>query len=44
MYFSKGQLADSNAQFVRRAVELVKTGGREVATADYVRERLGVER
>ena len=43
VYFSKGQLAESNAQFVRRAVDLVRTGGREVASADYVRERLGVE-
>lgn len=43
VYFSKGQLADSNAQFVRRAVELVTTAGREVASPDYVRERLGVE-
>jgi 3-keto-5-aminohexanoate cleavage enzyme len=43
VYFSKGQLAESNAQFVRRAVDLVTTGGREVASADYVRERLGVE-
>ena len=44
VFFSKGQLAESNAQFVRRAVDLVKTGGREVASPDYVRERLGVER
>jgi uncharacterized protein (DUF849 family) len=43
VYFSKGQLAESNAQFVRRAVDLVTTGGHEVASADYVRERLGVE-
>jgi 3-keto-5-aminohexanoate cleavage enzyme len=42
VYFSKGVLADSNAQFVRRAVDLVETAGREVATPDYVRERLGV--
>jgi 3-keto-5-aminohexanoate cleavage enzyme len=43
VYFSKGQLAESNAQFVRRAVDLVRTSGRELATADDVRERLGVE-
>ena len=42
VYFRKGELAESNAQFVTRAVELVHAAGREVATADYVRERLGV--
>jgi 3-keto-5-aminohexanoate cleavage enzyme len=42
VYFARGQLAESNAQFVRRAVELVQTAGREVATPAYVRERLGV--
>jgi 3-keto-5-aminohexanoate cleavage enzyme len=43
VYFQKGELAESNAQFVRRAVELVRTAGREVATADDVRARLGIE-
>lgn len=42
VYFHKGVLAESNAQFVRRAVELVHAAGREVATPRYVRERLGV--
>jgi 3-keto-5-aminohexanoate cleavage enzyme len=42
VFFAKGQLAESNAQFVRRAVELVHASGREVATPDWVRERLGV--
>jgi len=42
VYFRKGELAQSNAQFVRRAVELVHAAGREVASPDYVRERLGV--
>ena len=42
VYFRKGELAESNAQFVTRAVELVHAAGREVATANYVRERLGV--
>lgn len=42
VYFHKGQLAESNAQFVRRAVDLVGAAGREVATPGYVRERLGV--
>jgi uncharacterized protein (DUF849 family) len=43
VYFHKGQLADSNAQFVHRAVELVHAAGREVASPDYVRQRLGVK-
>lgn len=42
VYFRKGELAQSNAQFVRRAVELVHAAGRDVATPAYVRERLGV--
>lgn len=42
VYFRRGELARSNAQFVTRAVDLVHTAGREVATPDYVRERLGV--
>jgi 3-keto-5-aminohexanoate cleavage enzyme len=42
VYFSKGVLAESNAQFVRRAVNLVHLVGREVATPDDVRERLDV--
>jgi uncharacterized protein (DUF849 family) len=42
VYFEKGKLAKSNAQFVERAVELVHAAGREVATPDDVRERLGV--
>ena len=43
VYFHKGQLAESNAQFVRRAVELVHAAGREVASPAYVRQRLGVK-
>jgi 3-keto-5-aminohexanoate cleavage enzyme len=42
VYFRKGELASSNAQFVTRAVELVHTAGREVATPSDVRARLGV--
>jgi 3-keto-5-aminohexanoate cleavage enzyme len=42
VYFEKGVLADSNAQFVRRVVDLVRVAGRTVATADDVRSRLGV--
>lgn len=43
VYFHKGQLAESNAQFVRRAVGLVEAAGRVVATPGHVRERLGVD-
>jgi uncharacterized protein (DUF849 family) len=42
VFFRKGELAESNAQFVSRAVDLVHTAGREVATPEYVRKRLGV--
>jgi 3-keto-5-aminohexanoate cleavage enzyme len=40
VYIRRGVLAESNAQFVARAVELVRASGREVATPDDVRERL----
>lgn len=40
VFWSKGVLAESNAQFVRRAVELTAAAGREVASPDYVRARL----
>jgi uncharacterized protein (DUF849 family) len=42
VYFRKGELAESNAQFVRRAVDLVHAAGREVATPQWLRDRLGV--
>jgi 3-keto-5-aminohexanoate cleavage enzyme len=42
VYLSKGVLAESNAQFVRRAAELVQLVDREVATPDDVRTRLDV--
>ena len=44
VFFDQRRLAESNAQFVRRAVELVEAAGREVASPDDVRRRLGVER
>ena len=43
VYFHRGELATSNAQFVQRAVELVHAAGREVASPEYVRDRLGVK-
>jgi 3-keto-5-aminohexanoate cleavage enzyme len=42
VYFERGRLAESNAQFVERAVALARVTGREVATPAQVRERLGV--
>jgi uncharacterized protein (DUF849 family) len=42
VYFAKDELAESNAQFVRRAVDLVHAAGRSVATPCDVRDRLGV--
>ena len=40
--FSKGVLAENNAQFVKRAVEAVKLFGREVATSDEARQLLNL--
>jgi 3-keto-5-aminohexanoate cleavage enzyme len=42
VFFRRGELAESNAQFVRRAADLVHAAGREVATPAWLRERLGV--
>lgn len=42
IYFSKGKVADSNAQFVERAAFLVKQAQREIATADDVRKFFGL--
>ncbi len=43
VYFNKGELAQSNAQFVKRIVELAKTLGREIATPDEAREMIGLK-
>lgn len=40
VYIRRGELAESNAQFVRRAVAMVHAAGRAVATPDDVRKRL----
>lgn len=42
IYFSKGNLADSNAQFVRQAAGLIRGANREVATPEEARNILGV--
>lgn len=42
VYIERGRLAASNAELVRRTAGLVRAAGREVATPDDVRGRLGV--
>lgn len=42
IYYSKGVLADSNAQLVERIVRLAKELGREIATPDEARRILGI--
>ena len=44
VYYSKGVLADSNAQLVARAAEIIKASGFEVATPDEAREILGIRK
>ncbi|MDI6600508.1 MAG: 3-keto-5-aminohexanoate cleavage protein [Thermoanaerobacteraceae bacterium] len=41
--FAKGQLAESNKQFVVRAANIIKESGNEVATPDEAREILGLK-
>ncbi|MFB5663121.1 3-keto-5-aminohexanoate cleavage protein [Alteribacillus sp. HJP-4] len=43
VYFRKGELATTNAQFVTRIVELARTLGREIATPDEAREMLKLQ-
>ncbi len=42
IFYSKGVVADSNAQLVARIVRIAKEYGREVATPDEAREILGL--
>ena len=42
--YAKGQLAESNVQFVERAVRVSREFGREVATPDEAREILGLKK
>ncbi len=44
VYYSKGVLADSNAQLVARAAEIIRAAGYEVATVDEAREILGIQK
>ena len=41
--YSKGVLADSNAQFVERAARVIREYGNEVATSAEAREILGLK-
>jgi 3-keto-5-aminohexanoate cleavage enzyme len=42
IYYDKGVLATSNAQFVKRIVRITKAYGREVASPDETRTILGL--
>ena len=42
--FAKGQLAESNAQFVVRAANIIRECGYEVATPEEAREILGLRK
>ncbi|WP_018923108.1 3-keto-5-aminohexanoate cleavage protein [Salsuginibacillus kocurii] len=44
VYFKKGELAESNAQFVERIVDLSNTLNREIATPDEARAMLKIPR
>ena len=44
IYYSRGVLAESNAQLVERVIRIVGEYGREVATPDDAREMLGLRR
>jgi uncharacterized protein (DUF849 family) len=42
VYYSKGKLASSNAQFVERAARIIKEYGNDVATPDDARGMLSL--
>ncbi|MCI6012706.1 MAG: 3-keto-5-aminohexanoate cleavage protein [Firmicutes bacterium] len=44
VYYSKGVLAESNAQLVRRAASIIREAGYEVATPAEAREILGIRK
>jgi len=43
LYYRKGEMVQSNAQLVRRMVRLAKELGRELASVDEAREKLGLK-
>jgi len=44
IYYKKGELAQSNAQLVKRMVRIAKEIGREIATVDEAKEILGLKK
>ncbi|MEW6529787.1 MAG: 3-keto-5-aminohexanoate cleavage protein [Thermodesulfobacteriota bacterium] len=42
IYYSKGELAKSNAQLVERMVRIAREIGREIATVDEAKEMMGI--
>jgi 3-keto-5-aminohexanoate cleavage enzyme len=44
VYYRKGELAKTNAQFVERIVNLSRTLGREIATPNEARQILGLDK
>ncbi|RLI44468.1 3-keto-5-aminohexanoate cleavage protein, partial [Candidatus Bathyarchaeota archaeon] len=44
IYYGKGELAQGNAQLVKRIVRIAKEIGREVATVDEAKEMLGIKK
>ena len=42
--YGRGQLADSNRQFVERAARVIREFGNDVATPDEAREILGLKK
>lgn len=44
IYYSKGVLAETNAQFVKRIVRISREYGREIANPDEAREILGLKK
>jgi len=44
IYYTRGELAKNNAQFVKRIVRIAEAYGREVATPEDARQILGLSR
>jgi 3-keto-5-aminohexanoate cleavage enzyme len=44
IYYSKGVLAETNAQFVKRIVRISGEYGRDIASPDEVREMLSLKK
>ena len=44
VYYGKGVLAESNAQLVKRAANIIKEAGYKVATPAEAREILGIHK